>query len=76
MLMNPWFDPISGRWITPPQPSARTVEAAETLSEYQLAERKLHLDKIWDATVASATACQIESPPARETEFEDDGSRG
>ena len=68
MQMAPFFDPLSGKWVAPPQPGVRAPEPAETLSVYELAERKVRLDNIWAATVASALACQIESAPAHETE--------
>jgi len=74
--MAPFFEPISGKWITQIPPLEPAPEPVVTLSEHELVARNLRLDKIWEATVSSALACQIEPAPKREIETEGDGSGG
>lgn len=63
-----WFDPIEEKWHDPQPPRPeRELEISEVDSDlYARAERKIRLQKIWEAVVSTATASQMSKETGNE----------
>lgn len=58
--MTQWFDPISERWHTMPDPQWGLIAPDPPLDIYAQSELAVHRANVWDALVATSLASQQE----------------